>query len=84
MKTKKILFISCKEAKHICDKSQYNESSFWERIQLSIRLVWCSITRAYYKKNKKLTELIENAHSETMDTTTKNNLQSRFNEQLLT
>ncbi|MEM6515398.1 MAG: hypothetical protein AAF688_04390 [Bacteroidota bacterium] len=56
---KSLLFISCEEAHHICDKSQYGEATGWERIKLGIRLSWCKITRAYTRKNNALTEAIK-------------------------
>lgn len=56
---KKLLFISCDEAKFICDKAQYGEASDWEKLKLNIRRSWCKITKAYYKRNMKLTNMIE-------------------------
>ena len=53
------LFISCEEAQHICDKSQYNEATFWEKIKLNLRYTWCKITRAYVRQNKKLTTTVK-------------------------
>ncbi len=54
--------ISCEKAKHLCDKSQYNESSLWERIKLSIHLYTCKVCSKYSKKNSKLTSLCEQAN----------------------
>ena len=48
------LFIDCEEAKHICDKAQYNETTWWELFRLNIRLLYCNITRAYSKRNQNL------------------------------
>jgi len=53
------LFISCDEAKEICDKSQYGEATFWEKVKLTIRLSWCSISKKYSKKNQQLTNVIK-------------------------
>lgn len=58
---KSFLFISCEEAHHICDKSQYGEATLWEKIKLNIRLSWCKISQAYTKKNKALTKAIKRA-----------------------
>lgn len=58
---KSFLFITCEEAHHICDKSQYGEATFWERIKLSIRLSWCQITRNYTKRNRTLTKVIKSS-----------------------
>lgn len=62
MKSSNKLFISCEEAKHICDKNQYGEASFIEIIKLNIRLTYCKVTRAYSKKNTKLTKTIKNSN----------------------
>lgn len=64
---KGILFISCEEAKHICDKAQYNEASLWEKIELNIRLSWCKFTKAYYKNNTKLTQKLKESQVECLD-----------------
>jgi len=61
---KSFLFITCEEAKHICDKSQYGESTLWEKIKLNIRLSWCKITRAYTKRNSHLTKTIKSSKVE--------------------
>ena len=53
------LFISREEAHHICDKSQYNEASLWEKIKLNIRLIYCSASRKYTARNTKLTKKIK-------------------------
>ncbi len=58
---KKFLFISCDEAKIICDKTQYNEATIWERITLRIRFAWCNVTRSYSKNNTKLTKAVKKA-----------------------
>ena len=64
---KSLLFISCDEAHHICDKQQYGEATFWERIKLNLRLSWCRVTRAYTKKNRALTRAIEKADIHALD-----------------
>lgn len=50
----KSLFISCDEATLICDKSQYNEASIFEKIQLNIHFLRCKICRLYTKQNNKM------------------------------
>mgnify|MGYP000082504981 CR=1 FL=1 len=76
------LFVSCDEAKYICDKSQYSESTFWERLQLKMRYAYCHITRAYVKRNKKLSELIQDQQVTCMDATKKADLKIKFTEEL--
>ncbi|MGC6429522.1 MAG: hypothetical protein ACON5F_00615 [Jejuia sp.] len=81
-KKKGLLFISCEEAQHICDKAQYDEAKTWEKIKLNIRLSWCKITRAYYKRNIKLTKAMESSKAECLDPKTKKAMQAKFDEEL--
>ena len=76
------LFINFKEAAHICDKSQYNESTWWERFRLVLRMTYCKITRAYVKKNKKLTRLVQDNDVVCMDNHMKSDLKALFEQEL--
>ena len=79
---KSILFISCEEAHHICDKSQYGEATTWERVKLAIRLSWCKVTRAYTKRNNKLTESIKQSDIDCLNDSEKKTLQNKFEQEL--
>lgn len=79
---KGFLFISCDEAKHICDKAQYNEASFWEKIELNIRYSWCKFTRAYVKKNEKLTNALKDSNLECLNNSERENLKKEFEKEL--
>ena len=79
---KSILFISCEEAHHICDKSQYGEATIWERIKLNIRLSWCKVSRAYTKRNRKLTKALEVSDTNVLDNNEKDKLQKAFEAEL--
>ncbi len=79
---KSFLFISCEEAHHICDKSQYGEASLWERIKLSIRLSWCRVTRAYTKRNKALTRAMKSSNVDFLKDDELDALRSQFNQEL--
>ncbi|GAB1857507.1 hypothetical protein MHTCC0001_23430 [Flavobacteriaceae bacterium MHTCC 0001] len=79
---KKLLFISCEEAQHICDKAQYDEASSWEKIKLNIRLSWCRVTRAYYQRNTKLTKVVNSAKTECLDPKEKDAMKAKFREEL--
>ena len=79
---KSFLFISCEEAKHICDKRQYDEATTWERIKLALRLSWCRITRAYSSKNNKLTEALLQAEVNYLRNDERTKLQNKFEEEL--
>lgn len=79
---KKFLFISCDEAKHICDKAQYGEATGWELAKLKIRLLYCHITRGYSKNNTKLTETIALNKMNCLKSAEREKLQKEFNEEL--
>jgi hypothetical protein len=79
---KSFLFISCEEAEHICDKSQYGEATLWEKIKLNIRLSWCKITRAYTKRNSVLTKTIKSSKVECLKHHEQQELKENFNNKL--
>ncbi|RKE90985.1 hypothetical protein [Ichthyenterobacterium magnum] len=79
---KSILFISCEEAHHICDKSQYGEASIWEKFKLNLRLSWCRISRAYTKKNRALTKAVNNSDVDCLKDNERNDLKTKFDSQL--
>lgn len=82
MKNKSFLFISCEQAKHICDRAQYNEATTWEKFKLNLRYLWCHITRAYVKKNKKLTEAIKSSKITCLKNSEKQQLKEVLQEEL--
>ena len=55
----KKLNINCNEAAMICNKSQYNEASFFEKIKLNFHFLSCKICRLYTKQNTKMTDLFK-------------------------
>ncbi|MBU2928792.1 hypothetical protein [Winogradskyella psychrotolerans] len=79
---KRFLFISCDEAKHICDKAQYGEATSWEQFKLRFRLFYCHITKTYSRKNTKLSETIETSKVQCLKAEERNKLQSALNEEL--
>lgn len=60
MNFKNRLFVSCEEANLFCDKNQYKEASFWEKVRLNIHFAYCKVCRQYSINNGKLTQLIQN------------------------
>ncbi|PWK19227.1 hypothetical protein [Xanthomarina spongicola] len=82
MKNKSFLFISCDEAKHICDKAQYNEATTWEKFKLNLRYLWCHITRAYVNRNKKLTKAVKSSKITCLKNSEKQQLKEVFHEEL--
>ncbi|WP_339752940.1 hypothetical protein [uncultured Winogradskyella sp.] len=79
---KSFLFVSCDEAKHICDKTQYGESTRWDRLKLGIRLSWCRFTKTYSKNNNKLTDAIEKAEVKCMKKDERKKLKEQFEKEL--
>jgi len=76
------LFLKCEEANHICDKSQYREASFFEKIKLTIHLVYCSICRKYSRNNAKLTERIKQSKVTVLEDSVKKNMKSNLKKKL--
>ena len=76
------IFISFEQAKHICDKNQYGESTFFERIKLSIRHSWCMLTRKYSKNNNQLTKIIDKSNVNFLMLNEREKLQQQFEEAL--
>jgi len=54
--------ISCEQAAIICNKTQYREASFLEKIKLRLHLFVCKTCAAFTKKNTLFTALCEKAH----------------------
>ncbi len=51
--------ISCDEATKICDKNQYREASFLDKIKLSFHLVLCKKCGQYSHQNNLMTKCYE-------------------------
>lgn len=79
---KNTFFINCEEAKHICDKAQYNESTWWELFRLNIRLLYCKVTKAYSKRNQKLSKLVTDKKVDCMEVKSKAKLKTKFEQEL--
>lgn len=70
--------INCHEGKMLCDKNQYNETTFWEKIKLNWYLMVCSECRSYTANNNKLTKAIKNPKVHCVSNQEKNALKERF------
>lgn len=51
--------ISCDEATTICDKNQYGEAKFTDKLKLTLHTILCSDCRCYSKQNVVLTKIYE-------------------------
>lgn len=78
----KSLFISKEEAFHICDKSQYKESSLWEKMKLMFRCLFCRTTRHYVDRNTKLTQAIASSKVECLKHSERELLEAQLKKQL--
>ncbi|PTM08305.1 MAG: hypothetical protein DA407_08335 [Bacteroidetes bacterium] len=76
------LFISCDQAAHTCDKTQYNEATLWEKIKLTLHLFYCKVCRKYSANNGKLTELVHKPEVDCLKNTEKEKLQDNLKKQL--
>lgn len=78
----RLFLITKEEAFHICDKSQYRESTLWEKIKLNFRYSWCQTTRTYVNRNRKLTKAIQSSRLECLEYSERKFLEDRLNEYL--
>lgn len=67
-------FLKCEEAVHVCDKGQYKEASFFEKLLLNLHNLMCKLCRKHSKQNTKLTETIKSADLKTLPKTEKNRI----------
>ncbi|WP_036379930.1 hypothetical protein [Muricauda sp. MAR_2010_75] len=74
--------ISCDEASHICNKSQYDEASFWEVLKLRLHVLYCKTCAMYSKKNSKLTSLCDKAGLTTLSENDKECMKRDLEERL--
>ena len=82
MSKRKSLFLSCNEANHTCDKTQYNEASLWEKIKLNIHLIYCRACRKYTKNNTKLSKLVKHPEVNYMNTSEKERMKVALQKEL--
>lgn len=76
------IFVHCDEANHVCDKTQYKEATFWEKVKLNIHLIYCKACRKYTKNNTKLTKSIKASKVTCMDKKDKESMKKDFNKVL--
>lgn len=82
MTIKRRLFIHCDEANINCDKSQYNEASYWDKLKLTLHLLFCKACRNYSKNNAKLSKLVKEPNVDCLSQKERNNLKDQFNKVL--
>jgi hypothetical protein len=72
------VFMPCEKVNHVCDKAQYCEATFWEKIILNLHLVYCRACRKYTKNNSKLTQVVKHSKLECLDTACKENMKRKL------
>ncbi len=74
--------ISCEKAAIICNKAQYKEATFLDKIKLKFHLLICKTCSAFTKKNTEFTTFCEKANlnslSEQEKMIMKEELKNRF------
>lgn len=61
MKQKLPLIINCQRAAEFCDKTEYHEMNLSGKLRLRFHLLFCQPCSVYWKRNRKLSHLIEKA-----------------------
>lgn len=74
--------LECHEANHICDKNQYLEASFWQKVKLTFHLAYCRACRTYTASNTKLTKTMQNPKIQTVSQDEKNALKEKLAREL--
>lgn len=75
-------FLKCDEAVHVCDKSQYNEASFFEKLKLKMHIIICALCRGHAERNTKLSETIKSANIKTLHPEEKQILKTRIQQEI--
>jgi len=74
--------LECHEANHFCDKNQYKEATFWEKVKLNIHLIYCRACRKYTAKNMKLSKALRKSHIKAMPESDKSLLKEKIQKEL--
>jgi hypothetical protein len=54
--------VSCEQAMVICNKKQYREAGFFEKMQLMMHILFCKPCFKFSKKNNRLTRMVHKAN----------------------
>lgn len=73
------MMISCEKAANICNKAQYKEATFWEKIKLKFHLLMCKTCAKHSKNNTKLTSLCNKARIAVLSDEDKKKMKETFN-----
>ncbi|WP_034889239.1 hypothetical protein [Gillisia sp. Hel_I_29] len=82
MSKRRSLFVNCTEATNCCDKAQYDEATFFEKLKIRIHIAICGPCKKYTTKNHKLTELIEKSELKTCTEEQKKQWQEKIDKEI--
>ncbi len=72
------MLISCDKASIICNKVQYKEASWWQKIKLKLHLRYCGSCAEYTEKNTALTSLCDKAKLNSLSEADKEKMRKLF------
>ena len=75
--------MKCQNAQQVCDKNQYKEAGFLDKIKLTIHLIYCRACRKYSSRNNKLSKAIKNSHLKIMDSSDKQKLRETIKKEMI-
>lgn len=78
MKQKLPLILNCQRATEFCDKVQYSEMDFRGKLRLRFHLMFCHACKTYWRRNRRLTHLLEKADLHTCSTQQKKRWQQQL------
>lgn len=74
--------MKCEDAGQVCDKNQYGEASFWEKLKLKVHLFYCRTRREYSKKNDKLSIAFKKSNLKIMSLQDKEDLKEQIHQEI--
>lgn len=83
MKKSRLILINCSQAARFCDKAQYREATFSERLKMRLHYLICESCRKYQTNNSKLTKLFEKAGIQTCTQDEKETFRRKMQEESL-
>ncbi len=75
--------LNCEEANHFCDKNQYRDATFWEKVKLNVHLIYCAVCRKYTANNMRLTRLFNKSNLQSFPQAQKEILRERMRREMM-
>ncbi|MRI02371.1 hypothetical protein GH721_17630 [Kriegella sp. EG-1] len=73
---------SCEKAAIICNKAQYNEASFIDKLKLKFHLITCKTCSKFTKKNAQLTSICDKAKLYSLSEAEKAAMKTKLNKEI--